>query len=424
VPISKLVKKLLGVERRVVFEGAEFEVQRRGRLRVREVEVLVVRVRPDARRKKRCGICRARCPGYDGGRGRRRWRALDLGLVEVYLEAEAPRVRCRSHGVVVAHVPWARHGSSFTTSFEDTCAWLTARASMSAVADYLRTTWQSVDAIVGRVVDELAGGRDMLAGLRRVGVDELAHRKGHRYITVVINHETGRIVWARKGRSADVVNEFLDVLGEDRIRLLTHVSADGADWIHGPFRARAPQAVICLDPFHAVAWATEAVEKVRRRLAAELHKEGKTDQASTIKHTRWALIKDYAKQTPEQRGRLAEIAQTNKPLYRAYLIKEQLREAFKVKGKGGKGLLAGVIAWCARSRLPEFVKLGRSLRRYRDLIWATFDHGLSNAASEATNTHLRALTKRAYGFHSPEALIAMAMLTRGGLCPELPGRAA
>lgn len=191
VRLSTLVKRLLGVDRHVVVEGVEFEVVRRGRLRVREVEVLVVRVRPQARWRGRCGVCGARCPGYDGGRGRRRWRGLDLGVVEVYLEAAAPRVHCGTHGVVVAQVPWARHGSRFTTSFEDTCAWLTARASMSTVARYLRTTWQSVHAIVERVVAEPAGGRDMLGGPARIGIDEPAHRKGHRYVTVVIDHDTG-----------------------------------------------------------------------------------------------------------------------------------------------------------------------------------------------------------------------------------------
>lgn len=80
------------------------------------------------------------------------------------------------------------------------------------------------------------------------------------------------------------------------------------------------------------------------------------------------------------------------------------------------------MSWATHSRIPEFVALARSIRRYRDPIWNTLDHGLSNARSEATNTHLRALTKRAYRFHSPDALIGMAMLTRGGLCPALPGR--
>ena len=90
---------------------------------------------------------------------------------------------------------------------------------------------------------------------------------------------------------------------------------------------------------------------------------------------------------------------------------------FRVKGTHGRQLLAGWLWWASHSRIPEFVALARSIRHYRNLICNTLDHGLSNARSEATNTHLRALTKRAYGYHSPEALIGMAMLTRGGLCP-------
>jgi transposase len=97
---------------------------------------------------------------------------------------------------------------------------------------------------------------------------------------------------------------------------------------------------------------------------------------------------------------------------------------FAVKGQRGKVLLAGWISWARRSRLPEFVTLARTIKRFQQLIWNTLRHHLSNALSEATNTHIRALTKRAYGYHSPEALIAMAMLTRGGLTVALPGRKA
>jgi transposase len=421
VRVSTVVKAVLGLKHTVV-EGVVLETQSRGRKHRRAVPVLVVRVRPVARRAGRCPVCLVRRPWRDAGRGRRRWRALDLGMMETWLEADAPRVACPRHGVLVAFVPWARHKSRFTSSFEDTCAWLVTRMNVTAVAEYLRTSWRGVDAIVTRVSAELAGRRDMLAGLRRIGVDEIAHRKGQRYLTVVVDHDSGRLVWARPGRDAAVVHAFLDELGEQRARLLTHVSADGAEWIHGPFGQRAPQAVICLDPFHVVAWATSAVEQVRRRLAAQLRRAGKPDQAAAVKHSRWALIKNPQHQSPEQRGRLAQIARTNTPLYRAYLIKEQLREVFGVKGADGRRLLAGVIAWCARSRLPEFVALGRSLTHYRELIWATLEHGLSNARSEATNTHLRVLTRRAYGYHSPQALIAHAMLARGGLRPDLPGR--
>ena len=136
----------------------------------------------------------------------------------------------------------------------------------------------------------------------------------------------------------------------------------------------------------------------------------------------WATRKNPVDLTGEQRTSLASIAATNRTLYRAYLLKEQLREVFRVKGVDGRRLLAGWLSWASHSRIPEFVALARSIRRYRALLHNTLDHGLSNARSEATNTHLRALTKRAYGFRSPDALIAMALLTRGGLCPALPGR--
>jgi transposase len=221
---------------------------------------------------------------------------------------------------------------------------------------------------------------------------------------------------AAEGRNQDTLGAFFDQLGADRGGRLTHVSCDGAEWIHAVVRARAPQAVICLDPLHVVAWAMKALDKVRVRT---MTRAGIRDR-----HAMWAVRKNPPELTGEQRTSLAEIATTNTTLYRAYLLKEQLREVFRVKGQKGRHLLAGWLSWASHSRIPEFVALARRIRRYRDLIGNTLDHGLSNARSEATNTHLRALTKRAYGFHSPDALIAMALLTRGDLCPPLPGRAA
>jgi len=260
-------------------------------------------------------------------------------------------------------------------------------------------------------------------GLRRLGIDEIAHRKGQRYLTVVIDHDTGRMVWAGKGRDAATLRAFFDALGAERAAQLTHVSADGAEWIHTVVAERAPQAVVCLDPFHVVAWATKALDMVRREMWNELRRTGRAEQAATLKGSRWALVKNPSDLTGEQRTTLAGIATTNKALYRAYLLKEQLRAVFAAKGAHGRTLLAGWLAWARRSRLPGFVKLAKTIDRYRPLIWNTLDHELSNARSEATNVHLRVLTRRAYGFHSAEALIAMAMLTRGGLCPSLPGRA-
>ena len=290
------------------------------------------------------------------------------------------------------------------------------------MAELLRVSWRSVTAIVERVVADATGSRDVLAGVTRVGIDEMAHRKGHRYVTVVVDHDTGRLIWAAAGRDQATVEAFFDVLGPARAARISHVSADGAEWIHAAVRAKAPQAIICLDAFHVVAWATKALDEVRRRLTAQLRAAGAHDDATSMKGTRWALLKNPADLTILQRHTLAGLAKLNGGVYRAYLLKEQMRAIFKSKGDHGRSLLGGWLHWARRSRLEPFVKLARTIEHYKPLIVNTLIHGLSNARSEATNTHLRALTKRAYGFHTPEALIAMAMLTRGGCCPALPGR--
>jgi len=171
-------KVLLGVEQHVALEGVDLEVADGGEA------VLVASVRPVRRRASRCGQCLRRCPGYDRGDGRRRWRGLDLGSTRVFLEAEAPRVRCREHGVVVAGVPWARHDSPFTAAFEEQVAWLAAHATASTVAELMRSSWRAVTRMVARVVAEARGKTDRLAGVVKVAIDEKAYRKGHRYLSV------------------------------------------------------------------------------------------------------------------------------------------------------------------------------------------------------------------------------------------------
>src|SRR5665811_65877 len=136
---------------------------------------------------------------------------------------------------------------------------------LTAVTVFLRLSWRTVAAIVARVVQDLSGKTDQLDGLTRIGIDEISYRKGHRYLTCVVDHDTGRLVWAHEGRNKDTLALFFDALGPTRSALLTHVSADGAEWIHSVVREKAPKAAICLDPFHVVMWCTKALDKVRRR---------------------------------------------------------------------------------------------------------------------------------------------------------------
>jgi transposase len=375
---------------------------------------VIVSVRPSFRERGRCGICRRRCSGYDNGEGRRSWRALDLGSTFCLLEADAPRVNCRRHDVVVAAVPWARHDSRFTRSFEDQLAWLACRCSKTAVSELMRVAWRSVRGILERVADEARRNVDLLDGLRRIGIDEISHRKGQRYLTIVVDHHTGRLVWAGAGRDRKTVLAFFDALGEERCKQIELVSCDMASWIAGPVAERCPGAVRCVDPFHVIQLATDALDQVRREVWNEARRQGNMELARDLKGARFAVWKNPENLTERQQAKLAEIQKTNGPLYRAYLLKEQLRQIYRVSAKQAEKLLEQWLAWARRSRLPSFVKLARTITAQRDGILSAVKNGLSTGRLEALNSKVRLLSHRAYGFHSADALIAMVYLCCAG----------
>ena len=409
---GRVLARLVGAERAVV-EAV-----------LVEEHAVVVRVRPRRRDASRCGVCGRRARGYDRGQGVRRWRALDLGSTKAYVEAEAPRVDCRRHGVVVARAPWAQHGSRFTRAFEQQVAWLATHCSKTAICELMRIGWYTVGRIIERVVaDEQSRRRDPLDGLRRIGIDELSFRKGQRYITIVVDHDTGRLVWASEGRDKQTVLRFFDELGKGRAALIELVSSDLAEWITRAVLERCPQASLCLDPYHVVALASSALDEVRREVWQQARRVGDKTGARWLKGARWALWKRPERLTERQQAKLATIEHVNRRLYRAYLLKEQLRLVFHSSPHEAVPLLEAWLAWARRSRLASFVKLAKTITANKPGIIATLTHRLSNARIEAINTTLRLICRRAYGFHSSQALIALAMLTLGGLRPPLPGRA-
>ncbi len=165
-----------------------------------DCESIVVHVRPRRATKRRCGRCGRRAPGYDQGEGRRNWRTLDLGTLRCFCQADAPRVACPAHGPTVAQVPWARHGAGHTRDFDDQVAWLVTHTSKSTVCELMRIAWRSVGAIIDRVVADGRAAHDPFDNVRRIGIDEISYKRGHRYLTVVVDHDTGRLVWAAVGR--------------------------------------------------------------------------------------------------------------------------------------------------------------------------------------------------------------------------------
>jgi transposase len=155
-------------------------------------------------------------------------------------------------------VPWARHGSWFSRSFEDVVVYDAIRSNKATAARRYQVTWRAVDGMCERLLAEALGRVDLLDGLAAVAIDEVKSKKGQRYLTVVSDHFGGRVIWVTEGRSKDTVNAFFDDLG-DRAADLEFVTADGAEWIRSVVAERAPGAEVCLDSFHVVSVRHEAL---------------------------------------------------------------------------------------------------------------------------------------------------------------------
>ncbi|EQD51931.1 transposase IS204/IS1001/IS1096/IS1165 family protein, partial [mine drainage metagenome] len=212
----------------------------------------------------------------------------------------------------------------------------------------------------------MADGRaahDPFSDLRRIGIDEISYKRGHRYLTICVDHDSGRLVWAAVGRDKATLNGFFDLLGDERCQEIRLVSADGAEWIGDVVKERCKNATLCIDSFHVCQWASKALDEVRREVWNEARKGGMSGHAKELKGCRYALWRNPEDLTERQERKLAWIATVNKKLYRAYLMKEQLRIAIGTKGVLALTMLDEWLIWAARCRIPVFVELGRKIKR-------------------------------------------------------------
>ena len=375
---------------------------------------IVVRLRRRARRHW-CP-CGALASGYD--RSTRRWRHLDLAALKLWLEAEIWRVDCRSCGRVrTEDVPWARPRARHSRDFEDVVAWLTQRTDKTTTATLMRCSWEAVDRIVGRVVaDHLDESR--LDGLFRIGVDEIAYRRRHKYLTIVADHDTGRVVWVAEGRTKAALASFYDALGPERRDQIEAISMDMTSIYREATLEAIPDAAICLDPFHAMQWVNQALEAVYR--ATPLAELGLTGTRE-FKKTRTALRTGIERLDDDQRALVARIRRRRYRLWRAWELKEQFRALYKtVNPDDARAYLK---TWCTaalRSRIPALRALVKRIRKHFDGIVAAVEWGLSNGRLEGINAKIRLINRRGYGHPKAEHLAAMIHLCLGGITLALP----
>jgi transposase len=374
------------------------------------------------RRRRRLLACpcgrrtRAR---YDSSR--RRWRHLDFGACKVFLEADVHRVDCRSCGKIrTEQVPWARPGARHTADFEDVAAWLAQRMDKTSVARLLRCSWEAVDHIVTRVVaDHIDDSR--LDELYRIGVDEISYKRGHKYLTIVADHDTGRVVWVGKDRTKDSFAQFFDALGPHRAQTIEAISLDGNSIYLPVARDHLPQATVCLDPFHVIGWTNEVVDSVYRTEAPRFpHGHGRPNRREW-RRTRYALRAGVEHLDESHHAILAGLRRHRYRLWRTWQLKEQLRDLYRtVDPADARDHLT---RWCTaalRSRIPAFKNLVRRIRKHFDAIIAAVQFGLSNSRLEGINARIRLIQRRGYGIRDLDSLTASIYLCLGGITITLP----
>lgn len=350
------------------------------------------------------------------------WRHLDLGVWRLEVRARLRRLRCPTHGVHVEGVPFARAGARFTRDFEDLVGFLATTADKETICRLVRIDWDTVGRIIARVMDDSLDP-NRLQDLFEIGVDEVSWRKRHNYITLVSNHRTNKVVWGHEGRDTATLDGFFHELGEERSATITAVSMDMSAGYAKSVRkdGHAPTAVICYDPFHVVALATKALDKVRRQVWNDMRAlDGAA--AKRFKGARWCLLKNPENLNEDQAATLRKLRRRGGDLWRAYSLKEALRAIFAgdLDEAEVAYLLDRFCSRASRSGLKPFVTLAQTIRKHRAGILAAVRLGVNNARHEALNRRVRMIVNRAYGFHSAKAAIALVMLTLGPIEHVLP----
>jgi transposase len=357
---------------------------------------------------------------YDSSR--RRWRHLDFGACKVFLEAEVHRINCRDCGRVrTEQVPWARPGSRHSADFEDVVGWLAQRMDKTSVAKLMRCSWEAVDHIVGRVVAaHIDDAR--LDALYRIGVDEISYRRGHKYLTIVANHDNGHVVWVGQDRTKESFEAFFTALGPARTAQVEAITLDASSIYLPVARQQAPQATLCLDPFHVIKWCNEALEHMFGQHTPDLPTpSGPAPGRRNWRRARYMLRVAAEKLKPDQHAFVLALRRHRYRLFRAWELKEQLRDLYRqVDPADAADYLKAWITRALRSRIPGFRNLARRLRKHFDAIIASVHLGLSNSRLEGINAKIRVIQRRGYGHPNPDSLAAMIYLCLGGITITLP----
>ncbi len=358
-----------------------------------------------------CPTCGSQeCPVHDTTD--KEWRHLNFFQHECYLHARVPRVRCDTCGVHLVSVPWARPGSGFTLLFEALVLAMSEAMPMAEVSrmvtEFDTTLWRILHHHV-----EKARARESHAEVERIGIDETARARGHAYVSVFVDLDTRRVLYATEGRGQETVAAFVrDFHAHDgNPASVTDVCMDMSPAFIAGVERYLPDAEITFDRFHVMQLAGQAVDQVRRE-------EQKT--VSDLKRSRYLWLKNPATLNASERNQFADLSRRHLKTVRAWNLRMSLRALWDQDPADAGDYLTRWYRWAIRSRLVPMVDLARTIVRHWHGILQSVSSGVTNGVVEGINSIIQLARSRARGYRSVRNYITMIYLVAGKLQYDLP----
>ena len=326
----------------------------------------------------------------------RRFRGVPLGRKPVYIDMRVQRVKCHACGCDnQEHIPFTTGKRHTTHRLERLVVDLMCMMTISEVAAYLKLSWSTVKDIHKNYLERNYARPD-ISKVKYIGIDEFAVRKGHVYKTIVVDLETGHIIYVGDGRGADALDKFWKRVKKYETKI-EYVATDlGAAFISS-VKKNAPDAELVFDHYHVKKQIGDAVDKVRRSLYNDKLYEEKKD---VIKGARWLLLKNSEDIKNENaKKQLQKALSINEPLAKAYYLKEEIMLVWaQADKKTARAWLYGWISRAIRSGNKHIIKAGMSMFNHREGILAWYDHKITTAMVEGINNKIKVMKREAYGF--------------------------
>ena len=384
---------------------------------VQDGPALVVQVRPRKNGRPCCAGCGLAGATYDRLE-ERRFEFVPVWGIAVFLAYRMRRVDCRRCGVTVESVPWGDGKNRLTVTYRWFLSTWAKRLSWSEVATIFRTSWDSVCRAVEHAVEWGLAHRD-LSRLNALGVDEIAWSRGHSYLTLVydIGEGTRPLLAVAEERTEASLRSCLESLGEAACKQVRYVCSDMWKPYLNVIAERLGEAVHVLDRFHVMQKFGKAIDEIRAEEAKRLQRDG---YEPVLKRSRWCFLKRPENLTDKQTVKLSELLRYNLRTVRAYLQREEFQRVWEYTSPAWAGKFLD--EWAGRvmrSRLEPMKKIARTIRTHRSLIlnWFRARGLVSSGAVEGLNNKVKLVTRKSYGFRSPD-IAELALLHNLGDLPE------